>query len=565
MSAAQFGRTQRAGRSWADGAEWALGLGLTVFAVILHLRVLTHAGPLWRDEANTIAVASRPGFVGMLAALEHESFPILPFAGVRAWSGLGLGGGDFGLRLLGFCVGMGILGALWWNRRRTRGELPLVALALFALNPVVIRWGDSLRGYGLGALLVVLTFGSVYRMCASPSLWSFACATAAAILSVQSVYQNALLLAAMCAGGCAVAVRNRRWTVAAMSAAVGASAAASLIPYAAIIARAREHFVVITLNADFARIWSALREALGSPEKAGGAGTASGNFTLLVWLLALTLAIVGGVRSLAGRKTEATGVEANDNSNRDLALYGSTVAFAAPVLFFAFVYRLRFLTEPWYFIVLLATIAVASDAALCGLRLSAGWRTAKAALCAAVAVASTVTAFASFGERQTNIDLIAATVRNQAAPADLVVLNPWFYGISFGRYFDGATPWVQVPVLSDRTIHRFDLIKEQMTRDEPLQPLIDRMADTLRAGHRVWIVGALSAPPKGQPPRRLPPASDRNGWYSSPYLASWSQEVGFFLQAHGASGKRVPIQADGPVGKYEALSLIVVEGWKSGE
>lgn len=545
-----------------DRAEWALAMALTGLAVFLHVQVWTHAGPLWRDEANTVAVASRAGLSGVVAALEHESFPLLPFATVRAWAALGLGGTDARLRLLGFGVGLGMLAAIWWNRTRIRGAPPLVALALFALNPVVVRWGDSLRGYGAGALFAVLAFGCLFRLSVCPGVANFAGAAAAAILAVQCVYQNALLLAAMCAGGCAVAARRRQWRAAALSAGVGALAALSLVPYAPIIARAREHFVVITLDANFSRIWSAFREALGSPERPGGPGAAAGAAVLGVWAVAFALAAFAGLRALLTRPSSTPEPAAGDAPRRDLALYSLAVAVVAPVLFFAFVYRLRFLTEPWYFIVFLAVEAAAIDAAASGLEPARWFRGARLALCAGVVLVALPPAFATFGQRQTNIDLIARQVSREAAPGDLVLVNPWFYGVSFGRYFRGATPWVHVPILADREIHRFDLLKEQMMRTDPLSPLRDRIAETLRGGHRVWIVGALAVPPKGQAPPHLPPASDARGWYSAPYLGAWSQEVGFFLQTRGKAGRRVPVPGEGPVGKYENLSLFVVEGWR---
>jgi len=47
-----------------------------------------------------------------------------------------------------------------------------------------------------------------------------------------------------------------------------------------------------------------------------------------------------------------------------------------------------------------------------------------------------------------------------------------------------------------------------------------------------------------------------------PYLAAWSQQVGFFLQTRGERVRRVPLTEEGPVGKHENLSLFVVEGWR---
>ena len=110
---------------------------------------------------------------------------------VRAWSAVGLGNTDLGLRILGFVLGLFLLLAFWFASWTMRGDAPLLAVTLAGLNVTMVRGGDSLRAYGLGSALGVLTLAVIWRLTCRPSLAAFSCAVAVPVLSVQSLYQNA--------------------------------------------------------------------------------------------------------------------------------------------------------------------------------------------------------------------------------------------------------------------------------------------------------------------------------------------------------------------------------------
>src|SRR5258705_5475174 len=134
----------------------------------------------------------------------------MPLA-VRAWSAAGFGNMDPGLRVLGLYVGLFLLLAFWFASWTMRKGAPLLAVTLAGLNVTIIRAGDSLRGYGLGSALAVLTLAGIWRLTCRPSLAVFSCAVAVAVLSVQSLYQNAFLLFATCCGGFLLCAVERRW------------------------------------------------------------------------------------------------------------------------------------------------------------------------------------------------------------------------------------------------------------------------------------------------------------------------------------------------------------------
>src|SRR5207237_8352303 len=137
---------------------------------------------------------------------------------------------------------------------RIRNGAPLLAATLAGCNVTMVRVGDSLRGYGLGSALGVLALAVIWRLSCRPSLAAFSCAVAVAVLSVQSLYQNAFLLFAACCGGLLLCAVERRWRDMLPILAVGVAAAVSLLPYIPLIASAH-WYVMFKLGFRFSDGW----------------------------------------------------------------------------------------------------------------------------------------------------------------------------------------------------------------------------------------------------------------------------------------------------------------------
>src|SRR6476469_6954987 len=158
--------------------DWIIAALVTLCAVYLHVLFLLNAGGLWRDEADLVHLSLLPSFSDVWQNLPHDSCPILMHLAVRAWSAAGLGNTDLGLRVLGLVIGLFLLVAFWFASWTMRNGAPLLAVTLAGLNVTMIRAGDSLRGYGLGSALVVLTLAFIWRLACRPTLAAFSCAVA---------------------------------------------------------------------------------------------------------------------------------------------------------------------------------------------------------------------------------------------------------------------------------------------------------------------------------------------------------------------------------------------------
>src|SRR6266481_8060862 len=247
-------------------SDWIAAALVTLVATYLHVLFLLNAGGLWRDEADLVHLSLLPSVSEVWQNLPHDSCPILMHLAVRAWSAAAsLGNTDPGLRVLGLYVGLFLLLAFWFASWTMRNDAPLLAVTLAGLNLTMVRAGDSLRAYGLGSALGVLMLALIWRLTCRPSLAAFSCAVAVAVLSVQSLYQNAFLLFAACCGGFMLCAVERRWRDTLPVLAVGAAAAVSLLPYIPLLVRAQDWSITARAGFRFSRGWEQLSVATGSP------------------------------------------------------------------------------------------------------------------------------------------------------------------------------------------------------------------------------------------------------------------------------------------------------------
>ena len=107
--------------------------------------------------------------------------------------------------------------------------------------------------------------------------------------------------------------------------------------------------------------------------------------------------------------------------------------------------------------------------------------------------------------RHTNVDLVAEKLKKLTTEGDLILVRNWESAISLSRYYHGPAMIITLPPIADHRFHRYDLVLRQMMTRDPLQPVFDQLAQTLRAGDRVFLAGALQFPETSQPITGLPP------------------------------------------------------------
>jgi hypothetical protein len=525
-------------------SNWVAAALVTLFATYLHALFLLNAGGLWRDEAAFVHLSLLPSVSDVWQTLGFDHCPILMPLAVRAWSAAGLGNTDPGLRVLGLVIGLFWLLAFWLASWTMRNSAPLLAVTLAGLNVTMVRIGDSLRGYGLGSALAVLTLAVIWRLTCRPSLAAFFCALAAAVLSVQSLYQNAVFVFAACCGGFVLCAVERRWRDMLLVLVVGAAAAVSMLPYIPLIVRAQDWYIICKVPFSFSYGWKQLSLATGSP------------LTIFTWVwVALWIAAVAAaIYVLFWRRDRLP------ERVRGTILFVGTSLILGTAGFALFLKLANFPTQPWYYVPLIAFSAVCLDAMF-----FAAWRWAEPAVMILAALTISTTSLFELPAvkcRQTNVDLIAAGLSPEVAPNDYVIVHPWQRGVTFQRYYKGAAPWTTLPPLEDHAVHRYDLLKAKMQTKDPIAPVIDRITSTLQSGNRVWLVGNL--PSTEEPlPEILPAPNNPWGWFDVPYSFHWGVQVSQFLSAHcQRSAVVIAPSTNYCVNPRENLPVVVVTGWK---
>src|SRR5712691_3831213 len=140
-----------------ERVEWIVAIVLSIMVLVLLTVRATHAGGLWRDECESVQLAQMPRFADILANLRFYSFPALFVFLVRGCTAL-FGASDFALRGFGFAVGVAFIATAWFHSLDTSRQPPLLLLGLIGLNPSFLIVGTWVRGYGIGAVLIVLAF-----------------------------------------------------------------------------------------------------------------------------------------------------------------------------------------------------------------------------------------------------------------------------------------------------------------------------------------------------------------------------------------------------------------------
>jgi hypothetical protein len=525
-------------------AKIAGGVALlsTLLIIYLHIVFGMHAGALWRDEVSSLEVATMRTFTEMWSNLCFDSFPALFFVVLRLIAGVPATGSDAALRAFGLSIGLLILGVVWLNSRWLRLGFPLLSLALIGLNPMIIRYGDSIRAYGLGIALMLFVLGAMWRLLESFTPGRVAIAAVSAVLSVQCLYYNSILLLAICLGAAAVTVRRRRFKETLVVFAIGGISAATLSPYVPTIQRVH--------------LWNFIWKAPFTPEELWR--TFGSRLEIAAWIVLFALVLIGGLWALRRQSADL-----QDEAKNERLLFGLVTLVIGTAAYAGFIRSLGYLTQPWYYIAFVAFAATCIEIVLSSIWTRQWSLLVRGTFALAIMGVGAYPAWQALYFRQTNVDVIAAQLQTEAAPDDLILINRWIYGISFRRYYHGPAKYETIPPIEDLRTHRVDLLKRQMMSPAPMTPVLQRMDETLRSGHTIWLIGPVDFVSPGKDPQVVPPGYDGpNGWVGGNFYAAWAEQAGFLVQNHALHFERMRVPMAQPVSRYENLPLSAIHGWR---
>jgi hypothetical protein len=176
----------QAGRPLLVAAVGIVALGAFFYAY--------SASNLWLDEALSLNIARLP-LADLHDALKHDGAPPLYYLVLHFWSGA-FGTGATAVRLLSALCMAGAVVTLWFVARRWLGRTVawLTALLMVA-NPYAYRYATETRMYALLVLLVSIGILAVQRALERPTVGRVAVFGIVVVLAVYTQYWSFYLLA----------------------------------------------------------------------------------------------------------------------------------------------------------------------------------------------------------------------------------------------------------------------------------------------------------------------------------------------------------------------------------
>ncbi len=529
--------------------ECSVAIALTLLAVFLHAFFLINAGGFWRDEVNSISLALMPGLIDTWSALKFDIHPALHILIVKIWAKL-FGHNDMSLRTLGFTVGVLIVAALWFNSWVHGNRPPLISLLLIGTSPVMIRSLDSARPYGVVVLATILAFTVVWRAVQKSGAVRLITASFMLVLCIQTLYQSAVFVLAIGIGAITVAFLRGGLKQASLLAIPFFLAAISLLLNMSHLQEAIGWWPLAKNPLETGSALSALIDAISSPTK----------WFMFLWAAVVVVAIIGVIQNLVRNRFTYNREEVQGYFFLycGITFISSIVCF---VLFFLFMVGPISL-QAWYYVPLLVVIVVSAEPLVDQLTLKKFRRALFLLAIAVSSITALVPAKQNLTMRMTSMDLVASFIEREARPDDLVIINPWYLGISFNRYYQGGAPWVTFPALQDNTIHRHDLVKERMTNPESISEDIRRITSTMQQGGRIWVIGQVgSLKPRPVVTPLQPAPLPKTGWSSAPYLENWNNHLMNVLLTHAREVAIVPVSSRYKINPLEAPQVVIFRGW----
>jgi len=250
-----------------------------------------------------------------------------------------------------------------------------------------------------------------------------------------------------------------------------------------------------------------------------------------------------------------------DSTSANVFAFAALTILLALPMYFIFLWRLHNIPETRYYLSLLCILAAAAELIIGLLAQFAFVRIARLGLVICLAAALPIFAWPKTLKRETNLDLLAKNLQNDAHDGDLIVVNRWFLAPGFSWYYHGPARWMTLPELSEKRIHRYDLLIAKMQSPDTLADIRSAMSETLQSGNRVWLVGGAQVYQQGEPFILAPAPDPQFGWDSGMYDYSWATQLGAFLQQHVIDGEIVLSPMKG-VNANENVPLLIARGWK---
>jgi hypothetical protein len=362
---------------------------------------------------------------------------------------------------------------------------------------------------------------------------------------MQTLYFPAAIIPAFLLSAFAVFVFRRQFRWALALCVVAALCGLSYVPKILTYFEIRDWVLALRRATSPAELWRELLISCGEP-----AGLAP-----YIWLSIIAMSLAGAVWIALAKWRREPATQSN------LLAFAALVIVLAMPMYFIFLWTLHNIPETRYYLALLCVLAAATELVIRLLSQFVWVRIARLVLVIGLALALPIFAWPKIIERETNLDLLAENSQHYARDGDLIIVNRWFLAPGFSWYYHGPARWMTLPELSEKRIHRYDLLIAKMQSPDALADIRQAISETLQSGNRVWLVGGAQLSQQGEPLVLAPAPDPQFGWDSGMYDYAWATQLGAFLQQHVVDGEVVLAPMTG-INSNENVPLLIARGWR---
>lgn len=453
-------------RDWA-----AVGIVAVVVAGVV-LRFLSR-GPLWLDEAQSVAIAKH-SFAGLPAALKHDGAPPLYYGLLHVWMRV-FGDSTFSVRALSGIPAVLALPVVVRLGRRIGGDaVGIASVVLLAISPFAVRYAVETRMYSLLMLLSLAgahAVLSVHRHGTKRATAGLAVVTAAAL---YTHYYAVFAVGVLGAGELWLAWRRRDPAArrALLALALGSLA---FVPWVPILLYQSRHT---------GAPWAAAPDgtaALGTIDAWMGGESLPAQIAALVALAAVVIALIG---RRGGRGQIVLGTTFARLPTRLLAAAMGMLVIAVIVDAAdqqAYAPRYLAMGAGLFLVVVACGIAVLPS------------RRARRSMLAVLVVAELSVCVLNAWQPRSQAGLVAAVLDRQARPGDVVVYCPDQLGPPTSRLTHTGVRQVVFPNFGSPAVVDWVDYRERIRTADPRRFV--REVDAMAGSHKVWLVWSLQVKP----------------------------------------------------------------------
>ncbi|MDQ1745945.1 MAG: mannosyltransferase [Frankiaceae bacterium] len=453
-------------RDWA-----AVGIVAVVAAGVV-LRFLSR-GPLWLDEAQSVAIAKH-SFGALPAALKHDGAPPLYYALLHLWMQV-FGDSTFSVRTLSGIPAVLSLPVVVRLGRRIGGDaVGIASVVLLAISPFAVRYAVETRMYSLLMLLSLAgahAVLSVHRHGTKRATAGLAAVTAAAL---YTHYYAVFAVGVLGAGELWLAWRRRDPGArrALLALVIGSVA---FLPWVPILLYQSKH-----TGAPWAPPpdGSAVLDTIDA--WMGGANAAA-QVAALVALAAVVIALIGR-RGGRGHVVLTTTFARLPSRLLAAALGALVIAIVVDVADQqAYAPRYLAMSAGLFLVVVACGIAVLPT------------RRARRAMLAVLVVAELSICLQNAWQPRSQAGLVAAVLDHQARPGDVVVYCPDQLGPPTSRLLHTGVKQLVFPTFGAPAVVDWVDYRKRIETANPQR--FARQVSDMAGSHRVWLVWSLQVKP----------------------------------------------------------------------